>query len=34
MKFHGFPVTKDFTEAHCVAVLMEMYQNITKNKEN
>jgi len=26
MKLYGFPVKADFTEAHCVAALMEMYQ--------
>jgi len=26
MKLYGFPVKKEFTEAHCVAALMEMYQ--------
>jgi hypothetical protein len=26
IKLYGFPVKKDFTEAHCVAALMEMYQ--------
>jgi len=25
-RLYGFPVSKDFTEAHCVAALMEMYQ--------
>jgi hypothetical protein len=30
MKLYGFPVNKDFTEAHCVAALMDMYQEITK----
>lgn len=29
MKLYGFPV-KDFTEANCVAALMEMYQKLTK----
>jgi len=26
MKLYGFPVTAEFTEAHCVAALMELYQ--------
>jgi hypothetical protein len=30
MKLYGFPVKKDFTEAHCVAALMEMYQKLTE----
>jgi hypothetical protein len=30
MKLYGFPVKKDFTEADCVAALMEMYQELTK----
>ena len=29
-KLYGFPVTADFTEAHCVAALMEMYQDIVE----
>jgi len=29
MKLYGFPV-KDFSEADCVAALMERYQNLTK----
>jgi hypothetical protein len=28
MKLYGFPV-KDFSEADCVAALMEMYQKLT-----
>jgi len=32
MKLYGFPVKKDFTEAHCVAALMEMYQELTRGK--
>jgi len=32
MKLYGFPVKKDFTEADCVAALMEMYQKLTKEK--
>jgi len=28
MKLYGFPAIKDFTEAHCVAALMEMYQRL------
>jgi len=32
MKLYDFPVKKDFTEAHCVAALMEMYQKLTKEK--
>ena len=32
MKLYGFPVNKDFTEAHCVAALMEMYQKMTEDK--
>ena len=28
MKLYGFPVKKEFTEAHCVAGLMEMYKKI------
>jgi hypothetical protein len=31
MKLYGFPV-KDFSEADCVAALMEMYQKLTTNK--
>ena len=30
MKLYGFPVKKDFTEADCVAALMEMYQKLTR----
>jgi hypothetical protein len=30
MKLYGFPV-KDFSEADCVAALMEMYQRLSKN---
>ena len=29
MKLYGFPVKKDFTEADCVAALMEIYHNLT-----
>ena len=28
MKLYGFPVKKEFTEAHCVAALMERYKKI------
>jgi len=28
-KLYGFPVKADFTEAHCVAALMERYQDLT-----
>jgi len=28
-KLYGFPVSKDFTEAHCVAALMGRYQKLT-----
>jgi hypothetical protein len=28
MKLYDFPVKKEFTEAHCVAALMEMYQKL------
>ena len=30
MKLYGFPVKRDFTESHCVAALMEMYQKLTE----
>ena len=29
MKLYGFPVKKDFTEADCVAALMQLYQKLT-----
>jgi len=29
MKLYGFPVKAEFTEAHCVAALMEMYKELT-----
>jgi hypothetical protein len=31
-KLYGFPVTAEFTEAHCVAALMERYQELTAGK--
>ena len=30
MNLYDFPVKKEFTEAHCVAALMEMYQKLTE----
>jgi len=32
MKLYGFPV-KDFSEADCVAALMEMYQKVIGDRE-
>ena len=34
MKLYGFPVKKDFTEADCVANLMELYQTLSTGNEN
>jgi len=31
-KLYGFPVGKDFTEAHCVAALMQMYKEMTRGE--
>ena len=31
-KLYGFPVKAEFTEAHCVAALMEMYQKLVEGK--
>ena len=33
MKLYGFPVKKDFTEADCVAALMEMYKMLVDSSQ-
>lgn len=33
MKLYGFPAQKDFTEADCVAALMQLYQKLTGGTE-
>ena len=32
MEAYGFPVSRDFTESHCVAELFKLYQNLTKQE--
>ena len=32
MEAYGFPVSRDFTENHCVAELFKLYQNLTKQE--
>lgn len=32
MEAYGFPVSRDFTESHCVAELFKLYQNLVKQE--